>query len=162
MIENQMILFGNVGTDVDYKDGAGGGAGSGTSVAHFRLASTPRIYDRTQGGWRDLETIWITVKAFRTLADNLVTSLERGQPVLVVGKLRTNTWPGDNGEVNRRDVLEAISVSHDLTRGTAKFRRNERPQPVADQSQRDAEDTRAFDEKHESPLPVTQVESLSA
>jgi len=34
---------------------------TGVSVADFRIASTPRRHDRTEGTWSDGETIWFGV-----------------------------------------------------------------------------------------------------
>jgi single-strand DNA-binding protein len=53
--------------------------------------------------------------------------VRRGEPVIVVGKLRAESWQDEAGEARRRDVVEAITVGHDLTRGTAAYLRR----PVA-------------------------------
>lgn len=113
-----MTVVGYVGTDVDYREGNGTGA-----RAMFRVGSTPRFFDRNQGAWRDQETVWVTVKAWRTLAQNVSSSVRKGEPVIVVGKMRAQVWKDEHGEPRRREVLEATSVGHDLTRGTSAYLR---------------------------------------
>jgi single-strand DNA-binding protein len=62
------------------------------------------------------------VACFRTLAQHVAQSVHKGDPVLVVGKLRTNVWEKD-GQTHERLVLEADMVGHDLNRGTSAFQR---------------------------------------
>ena len=59
---------------------------------------------------------------FRTLAQHVDQSVRKGDPVLVVGRLRTNVWEKD-GQTHEKLVLEADMVGHDLNRGTSAFRR---------------------------------------
>jgi single-strand DNA-binding protein len=91
---------------------------SSVPIADFRLASTPRVL--RDGGWTDGPTTWITVKAFRGLAQNVATSLRRGDPVIVIGRLRTSTWERD-GQTYERLELDASTVGHDLRRGYTHF-----------------------------------------
>ena len=50
---------------------------NGVPVVNFRLASTPRWQDAT-GTWKEGTTNWYTVKAYRRLAQNIATSIEKG------------------------------------------------------------------------------------
>jgi single-strand DNA-binding protein len=104
-------LTGNVGGTVEFRN-------NGVPVASFRLAHTPRV--RRNGEWVDAATTWITVTCFRALAENVTASIHKGQPVLVAGRLRTNVWTKE-GVTYERLTLEATTVGHDLTRGTATF-----------------------------------------
>jgi single-strand DNA-binding protein len=65
------------------------------------------------------------VSCFRLLAEHVAASVRKGDPVVVVGKLRTNVWEKD-GQTHERLVLEADMVGHDLNRGTSAFRRRPR------------------------------------
>ena len=112
-------LTGNVGGTVEFRN-------NGVPVASFRLAHTPRV--RRNGEWADAATTWITVTCFRALAENVKASLHKGQPVLVAGRLRTNVWTKE-GVTYERLTLEATTVGHDLTRGTATFFRARRRGP---------------------------------
>jgi single-strand DNA-binding protein len=95
----------------------------GLSITSFRLASTQRRFDRSQERWIDGETNWYTITSFRQLALNCSTSVEKGQRVLVTGRLRIREW--DNGErVGTTIDIEADSIGHDLSWGTASFSRS--------------------------------------
>jgi single-strand DNA-binding protein len=101
-----------------------------TLVANFRVASTPRRYQRKSESWVDGATQWYSVSAWRALAENCQQSLRRGDPVVVHGRLTVNTWTNQQGvEVSSLEI-EAIHVGHDLTRGTSAFTRTPRPATV--------------------------------
>ena len=72
--------------------------------------------------WRDGHTNWLTVQAFRALGLNALASIKKGQPVVVVGKLRVRFWEGEHGRNTALDVA-AVSIGHDLALGTACFQR---------------------------------------
>lgn len=88
----------------------------------FRVATTPRYYDNSRGAWTDGHTEWLTVKVFRDVALNVAASVNKGDPVVVHGRLRTEEWEGENGPRSGL-VLEASALGHDLTRGRAVFAR---------------------------------------
>jgi single-strand DNA-binding protein len=117
MADTVIHMIGHVGTDVDYRR-----VGSGTDLSTFRLASTPRRFDKNQGGYVDGTTTWITVQCWRSLALHVRDAVRRGDPVVVIGKLRTEEWDKD-GVRNSRLILEALAVGHDLNRGVSSFRR---------------------------------------
>lgn len=95
---------------------------SGVRLTGFRLASTSRYFDREKQEWVDGRTEWFSVKVFRAAAITVAESVKKGQPVTVTGRFRTSEWEADGG--TRVDlVIDATSVGHDLTRGTAVFTR---------------------------------------
>jgi len=122
--ETPVTICGNVASDVRYVC-----TDQGLSIASFRIASTERRYERGRG-WVDGETNYLTVTCFRALAENAAASLQKGQPVLVMGKLRIRSWKKDERQGLSAEV-EAASVGHDLSRGTSVFRRIVRTTPVA-------------------------------
>lgn len=79
----------------------------------FRLGSTRRYQDRN-GVWQQLPTTWLTVKAFRGLAANIMQSLHRGDPAIVTGLLNTEQWRDEQGVDHSRLVLEASNVGFHL------------------------------------------------
>lgn len=111
----------------------------GLPITSFRLASSQRRFDRNQNKWIDGETNWFTVTAFRQLAINSSTSINKGDRVAVNGKLRVRDW--DNGERAGTSVeIEADSLGHDLSWGNSVFTRTvlvREPQPDADEDQSD-------------------------
>lgn len=56
---------------------------SGCPVAHFRLASTNRKFDRQRREWIDAQTNWYSVSMFRSLAQNASVSVSKGERVIV-------------------------------------------------------------------------------
>lgn len=96
---------------------------AGFPVTTFRLASTHRKYDKGEGKWVDGDTNWYTVVTFRNLAQNIPGSVDKGQRVIVTGRLRVRDW--EAGEKSGRAVeIEADGVGHDLTWGTAAYTRS--------------------------------------
>ena len=87
------------------------------------MASTPRY--RKNSDWVDGNTTWLTVTCWRNLAEHAARSIRKGDPVIVIGKLRTNVWKGEEAVVERL-ILEATTIGHDLSRGTSVFSRVER------------------------------------
>ena len=95
-------------------------------VANFRVATTPRRYQKKSDSWVDGDTQWYSVCAWRGLAGNCERSLRRGDPVVVHGKLKAQVWTNSAGiEVTSFEV-EASFVGHDLNRGISEFSRNVR------------------------------------
>jgi single-strand DNA-binding protein len=93
---------------------------SGLEITSFRLASSQRRFDRDQKRWVDADTNWYTVNTFRQLALNTAASIDRGQHVVVTGRLRIRSW--ETGEKSGTTIdLEADAVGHDLTWGTAVY-----------------------------------------
>jgi len=121
-MDNTITITGNVASEVRFGSGTSE-AGRAWQRAEFRLASTRRTR-RADGSWGDDGTLFLTVRAWGALADGVRGSLEKGQPVLVSGRLHTDEWTDRNGEVHSRDVLEADAVGHDLCRGRARFAKN--------------------------------------
>lgn len=122
MNETQISFQGNVGGNVQVRQ-----AGE-SRVATFRVAATPRRYQRSTDAWVDGDTQWYTVNAWRALGEHCEQSLRRGDPVFVQGRLRATTWTNSAGiEVTGYEVDAAV-VGHDLSRGTAVFTRTPRPE----------------------------------
>jgi single-strand DNA-binding protein len=99
---------------------------AGQELASFRIASTSRRFDRDTGRWVDSGQLFLGITCWRTLATNATTSLRKGDPVIVNGKLTTRTYEKD-GQTRSVCELEALAIGPDLARGTAVFRRSPRP-----------------------------------
>lgn len=131
-MEATVWITGNVGSDVEYRT-----FGDHIPSASLRVATTPRL--RRGGEWVDGHTTWLTVTCTRALAENVRDSISRGDAVVVVGKLRTSRWEDPARGPQERLSIEAISIGHDLGRGTARFQRTPRrlseEGPVADLAQ---------------------------
>ena len=85
----------------------------GLAITTFRLASGQRRFDRTTNSWIDTDTNWYTVSTFRLLARNVARSVQKGQHVMLTGKLRQREWA--SGERSGTSVeVAADSLGHDL------------------------------------------------
>ncbi|HAM45266.1 MAG TPA: single-stranded DNA-binding protein [Propionibacteriaceae bacterium] len=115
-MEAAVWITGNVGGDVEFRT-----FGDDVAYASLRVASTPRL--RRGGEWVDGATTWLTVTCTRALAENVRSSVKKGDAVVVVGRLRTNRWEDTERGPQERLVLEAMSIGHDLSRGVSEFRR---------------------------------------
>jgi single-strand DNA-binding protein len=104
---------------------------SGHSVANFRVASTPRRFDREAGQWVDGQTLFVTVTCWRSLGENAAQSLCKGQPIVVVGRYCQREYERDE-TLRTAYELEAIALGHDLTRGVAQFEKVFRPSMSAE------------------------------
>jgi single-strand DNA-binding protein len=94
----------------------------GLAITSFRLASTQRKFDKSQEKWVDGETNWYSISTFRQLATNAAVSVKKGERILVTGRLRIRDW--ENGTKAGTNIeIEAESLGHDLSWGTAAFSR---------------------------------------
>lgn len=96
---------------------------SGTPVADFRLACTPRRQDRATGEWTDGQTLWFGVTCWKALAENAAASLGKGDRVVVSGRLAMRVWTGDDGVERSSYEIEASSLGVDLHRATVTIER---------------------------------------
>jgi len=103
---------------------------NGHAVANFRVASTPRRFDRDANKWVDGDTLFVTVTCWRALAENAAQSLKKGQPVVVHGRYYQRNYVTEETARTAYE-LDAISVGHDLSRGTSVYSRAERQVPGA-------------------------------
>jgi single-strand DNA-binding protein len=113
MPDTHVTITGNLTSDPELKFTANGAA-----VANFRVAVTARVRDGNT--WRDGDTSFYRVTAWRDLATNVTDSLGKGDRVVVVGQLRMRSWESSEGE--QRSVVEvtAEEVGPSLRWATAK------------------------------------------
>ena len=103
MALNKMLVIGNVGTDPEMRY-----TPNGNPVTSFRLA-TGRTYT-TADGERHQETEWFTVVAWSQLAEQTNQYLTKGKKVYVEGRLKSNTWTGQDGQTRFRNEIVAQRV----------------------------------------------------
>lgn len=133
--ETRVALRGNVATEPVLKV-----TQQGTTVCSFRLAVTARRYSSADSKVVDAETSWYTVTCWRSLAENAVSSLVKGQGVVVHGRLRVRDFVHDAQPRTSADVT-AEALGHDLTWGTTSFTPNRRSRP--DEVREDTDRTEA-------------------
>ena len=113
MADTHVTITGNLTDDPEVTF-----TGSGQAVCNFRLAVTPRVRDGDS--WRDGDTSFFRITAWRQLAEHVGDSLSKGDRVIVLGQLRARSWETPEGE--RRSVVEvtAEEVGPSLKWATAK------------------------------------------
>jgi single-strand DNA-binding protein len=99
---------------------------SGAAVAKFRLASTPRTFDRQSGEWKDGESLFLTCNVWRQAAENVAESLQRGTRVIVQGRLKQRSYETREGEKRTVYEVEVDEVGPSLRSATAKVNKTAR------------------------------------
>ncbi|MCX5362902.1 single-stranded DNA-binding protein [Streptomyces sp. NBC_00124] len=97
---------------------------SGHAVAKFRIASTPRTFDKSANEWRDGDTLFLTVSAWRRLAENVTETLKRGDRAIVVGALKQRSYEDREGVKRTVYELDAEDVAASLKNATAAVTKN--------------------------------------
>ena len=97
---------------------------AGAAVAKFRVASTPRVFNKTTNQWEDGEGLFLTCSVWRQQAENAAETLTRGMRVVVQGQLKQRSY--EDREQVKRTVYEidAYEVAVSLARASAKVTKN--------------------------------------
>ncbi|MET8851974.1 single-stranded DNA-binding protein [Amycolatopsis sp. NPDC004625] len=93
---------------------------AGAAVANFTVASTPRLYDRESGTWRDGDAMFLRCSLWRQYAENVAESLVRGTHVVVQGRLRQRSFDTKEGEKRTVMELDVEEIGPALRYATAK------------------------------------------
>lgn len=96
---------------------------SGVAVAKFRVASTPRTFDRSSGEWKDGEPTFLSCTVWRQPAEHVAESLQRGARVIVTGRLRQRSYETREGEKRTVMEVEVDEVGPSLRYATAKVQK---------------------------------------
>ena len=99
---------------------------SGAAVANFTVASTPRIYDRQSGEWKDGEALFLRCNIWREAAENVAESLTRGSRVIVTGRLKQRSFETKEGEKRTVMEVEVEEIGPSLRYATAKVNKASR------------------------------------
>lgn len=98
---------------------------SGAAVANFRVASTPRTFDKNTSTWVDGEATFLTVNVWRQQAEQVAESVLKGMRVVVVGALKARSYEKD-GQKRTVFEIEAEDVAVSLKFATAKVTKAQR------------------------------------
>ncbi|MFJ9869079.1 single-stranded DNA-binding protein [Streptomyces sp. NPDC101165] len=109
---------------------------SGAAVAAFRVASTPRVFDKTANEWKDGDSLFLTCSAWRTLGENVAASLARGSRVIVQGRLKQRSYEDREGVKRTVVELDVEEVGPSLLRATATVTKTTGQNGSNDQQQR--------------------------
>ena len=99
---------------------------SGAAVANFRIASTPRTFDRQSNEWKDGEALFLSCSVWRQAAENVAESLQKGMRVVVQGRLKSRQYETREGEKRTVFEIDVDEVGPSLKYATAKVTRTTR------------------------------------
>lgn len=99
---------------------------SGAAVANFRVATTPRVFNRDTNQWEDGDAVFLTCNAWRQMAENIAETLTKGMRVIVAGKLCQRSYQTKDGENRTVYEIEVDEVGPSLRYATAAVTRADR------------------------------------
>lgn len=99
---------------------------SGAAVANFRIASTPRTFDRQSNEWKDGDALFLSCSVWRQAAENVAESLVKGMRVVIQGRLKSRQYETREGEKRTVFEIEVDEVGPSLKYATAKVTRTQR------------------------------------
>lgn len=123
-MSDHITLVGNIVGDLEQRTTRGGG-----TVAAFRLAVGERRFDREKGEWVDAHTNFYAISVFGELGAHALRSFQKGERVLLSGRLRLREWETETKRGVSADVI-ADAIGHDLRWGVSTFQRASKPQPA--------------------------------
>ncbi len=99
---------------------------AGVAVANFRVASTPRTFDRQTNEWKDGDSLFLQCSVWRDAAENVAESLTKGMRVIVQGRLTQRSYETREGEKRTVVELQVDEVGPSLRNAQAKVSRTQR------------------------------------
>jgi single-strand DNA-binding protein len=119
--ETTITVIGNLTSDPELRF-----TPSGSAVANFTIASTPRTFDRQSNEWKDGETLFLRASVWREAAENVAESLTKGMRVIVSGRLKSRSYETKEGEKRTVIELEVDEIGPSLRYANAKVNRTQR------------------------------------
>ena len=99
---NKMLVIGNVGRDPEMRY-----TPNGNAVTSFSIAVNRRY---TANGEQQEETEWFRVVAWNRLAETCNNYVTRGMKIYVEGRLRSDSWVGQDGQTRFTNEIVANTV----------------------------------------------------
>ena len=119
--DTQITLVGNIVAEPELRF-----TPAGAAVCNFRVASTPRTYNKQTYQWEDGEAMFLTCNVWRQAAENASQSLAKGMRVIVQGRLKARTFQNREGESRTVFEIDVDEVGPSLTFSTATVNRVDR------------------------------------
>lgn len=99
---------------------------SGSAVANFTIASTPKTFDRQTNEFKDGEPLFLRSSVWREQAENVAETLTKGMRVIAQGYLKQRSYDTKEGEKRTVYELEVQEVGPALRFASAKVTRTQR------------------------------------
>ena len=119
--ETTITIIGNLTNDPELRF-----TPSGSAVANFTIASTPRTFDTPSNEWKDGETLFLRASVWKEAAENVAESLTKGTRVVVQGRLKSRSYETKEGEKRTVMELEVDEIGPSLKYASAKVTRTQR------------------------------------
>ena len=119
--DTQITLVGNIVAEPELRF-----TPAGAAVCNFRVASTPRTYNKQTNQWEDGEAMFLTCNVWRQAAENAAQSLAKGMRVIVQGRLKARTFQNREGENRTVFEIDVDEVGPSLAFATATVNRVDR------------------------------------
>ncbi len=145
MSMNKILVIGNVGSDPEMRY-----TPNGTAVTSFSLA-TNRVYTNASGERKE-ETEWFTVNACGREAENSNQYVTKGMKIYAEGRLKTDTWTGNDGQARFRLQINADRILFlDRSGETSQPKPNESFQDAGSNNQSDTSESKPSDDLEDLP-----------
>jgi single-strand DNA-binding protein len=98
---------------------------NGQASVKLGVAVNRRWLDKQTQEWEE-RVSFFDVVAYGTLAENVANTLDKGNRVVVSGRLEQRSWEDDNGQKRSAVEINADEIAPSLRWATAVLQRNER------------------------------------
>ncbi|MBK4161066.1 single-stranded DNA-binding protein [Corynebacterium macginleyi] len=119
--ETQITVVGNVVAEPELR-----WTPAGAAVCNYRIASTPRTYNKQTQQWEDGEAMFLTCNVWRQAAENVAETLSKGMRIIVTGRLKQRSFQTREGENRTVFEIDVDEVGPSLKYATAQVNRNPR------------------------------------
>lgn len=119
--DTQITIVGNLTGDVELRF-----TPNGAAVANFTIASTPRVFERSSGEWKEGETLFLRASVWREAAENVAETLRKGMRVIAQGNLKSRSYETKEGARRTSMELEVLEIGPSLRFASASVNRNQR------------------------------------
>lgn len=97
--------------------------GSTGDRVSFRVVATERYFDKALNDWVSGDEFGVTVVCWRTLGTAVLTTVRKGDPVIVSGRIATRRFE-KNGTTQYFTEVKADFVGLDIAKAGSRFTRN--------------------------------------
>lgn len=119
--ETPITVIGNLTADPELRF-----TPSGSAVANFTIASTPRRFDKQTSDWKDQETLFMHCSIWREAAENVSETFTKGMRVVAQGNLQARSFEDKDGQKRHVMEMDVQEVGPSMKYASAKVTRNER------------------------------------
>ena len=131
--ETVITVIGNLTSDPELRY-----TQNGLAVANFTIASTPKVWDKQAGEFKDGDALFLRASVWREFAEHVAGSLTKGSRVIAVGQLKQRSFETKEGEKRSSIELEIDEIGPSLRYATAQVTRAERNGSAAPTRQADS------------------------